>query len=408
MIIRLKELRVIPALMALVFAMYNSLDFNSLDMQMASYCSLGVMLLTACASVLFVAHNRGVSRYAFSLIVLLSWIAVVTMLNGQSLKDWLYSCISIAALLFLFDYYRNDIRPILIGALIGFSLSIYAAMWQLITNPYLWVQVNDDSNVVSGFLLGGNYNQMGTRLLCGVLLNILCLKCSRWFWVPLIPLILTCIALLLMVQSMTSLVSLLLLLVFCCLPGFKFPRLCITGLISAVVLFQVLVCFNGKGIENNETATWFIVDVLGKDITFTNRTTLWDSAMRLFASSPLMGYGFPTSDWYYSNLASTAVGPHNLILGLMIYGGIPAVGIFVGIVAYSLITLLRNKDRYATALYAMVGVFLLMSLMEVYSITLISFIIVLTYYYGQSSNSLLNPNEQQYKSYSQHVSAECS
>ena len=159
MIIRLKELRVIPALMALVFAMYNSLDFNSLEMQMASYLSLGMMLLTTCATVLLVVHNRGISRYAFSLLALLLWIAVVTMLNGNNLKDWGYSCISIAALLFLFDYYREDVSPILIGALIGFSLSIYAALWQLITNPYLWVQVNDDANVVSGFLLGGNYHQ---------------------------------------------------------------------------------------------------------------------------------------------------------------------------------------------------------------------------------------------------------
>ncbi len=400
MIIRLKELRVIPALMALVFAMYNSLDFNSLEMQMASYLSLGMMLLTTCATVLLVVHNRGISRYAFSLLALLLWIAVVTMLNGNNLKDWGYSCISIAALLFLFDYYREDVSPILIGALIGFSLSIYAALWQLITNPYLWVQVNDDANVVSGFLLGGNYNQMGTRLLCGVVLNILCLRYSRWFWVPLIPLIMTCIALLLMVQSMTSLVSLLLLLIFCCLPGIKFPRLCITGLICAVVLFQVLVCFNGKGIESNETATWFIVEVLGKDITFTNRTELWDSALRLFSASPLIGYGFPTSDWYYSNLASTAVGPHNLILGFMIYGGIPAVGMFVSIVAYTVITLQKNKDRYATALYAMVGILLLMSLMEVYSITLISFVIVLTYYYGQSYSTLLKPDEQQNEGHS--------
>lgn len=406
MIINLKELRVIPALMALVFAMYNSLDFNSLEMQMASYLSLGMMLLTACGSVLFVVHNRGISRYAFSLLALLLWIAVVTMLNGGNLKDWLYGCVSIAALLFLLDYYRDDIRPILIGALIGFSISIYAALWQLITNPYLWVQVNDDANVVSGFLLGGNYNQMGTRLLCGVVLNILCLKCSRWFWVTLVPLVLTCVALLLMVQSMTSLVSLLLLIVFCLLPGIRFPRLCITGLICAVVMFQVLVCFNGKGIENNETATWFIVEVLGKDITFTNRTELWDSAMRLFTSSPLMGYGFPTADWYYSNLASTAVGPHNLILGFMIYGGIPAVGMFVGIVAYTVITLQRRKDRYATALYAMVGILLLMSLMEVYSMTLISFIIALTYYYGQSPSLPQKSDEQQDESHSQHACAE--
>jgi O-antigen ligase len=400
MIIKLKELKVIPALMALVFAMYNSLSFTAVEMQTASYLMLAIMLLTTCVSGVLIVQNRSISRYPFFLLFLLFWIAAVTMLNGNDFKNWIYSCASVAALVFLFDYYRDDITPLVAGALIGFTIAIYAALWQLITNPYLWVQAEDEANVVSGFLLGGNYNQMGTRLLCGVALNIFCLKYSKWFWIPLVPLALTSIALLVMVQSMTSLVSIVLFLILCCLPGNKFPRICVTGLICAVILFQFLVCFNGRGIENNETATWFIVDVLGKDITFTNRTELWDSALRLFAESPIIGYGFPSAEWYYSHLASTAVGPHNQILGFMIYGGLPAVIMYFGLLLHALINILKKKDRYATVLYATVGVLLLMSLMEVYSITLISFIIVLTYYYGQSSSSLIKSDESENENHS--------
>lgn len=400
MIIRLKEQRVIPALMALVFALYNSLSFTAVEMQTASYLMLALMLLTTCVSALLIVQNRSISRYPFFILFLLFWIVAITMLNGNDLKNWVYSCASVAALVFLFDYYRDNITPLVIGALIGFTISIYAALWQLVTNPYLWVQGENDVNVVSGFLLGGNYNQMGIRLLCGVALNVLCLKYSKWFWVPLIPLILTCIVLLVMVQSMTSLVSLLLFLIFCCLPGIRFPRFCITGLICVVILFQIFVCFNGRGIENNETATWFIVEVLGKDITFTNRTALWDSALRLFVESPLMGYGFPSADWYYSNLASTAVGPHNLILGFMIYGGIPAVVLFLGLLVYTVVNVLKNKDRYATFLYAMVGILLLMSLMEVYSTTLVTFILVLTYYYRQNTIRLVKSDESENENHS--------
>ena len=406
MIIRLKELRVIPALMALVFALYNSLSFTALEMQMASYLMLAMMLLTTCATVLLVTHNRGISRFTFFSLFFLFWITAVTMIYGNDLKNWVYGCASIAALLFLFDYYRDDIRPLVIGALIGFSIAIYAGMWQLITNPHLWIQISEDENVVSGFLLGGNYNQMGPRLLCGMIANIVCLKFSRWFWVTLIPLTITCIALLVMVQSMTSLVSLLLLIIFCCLPGIKFPRFCVTGLLCVIVLFQVLVCFNGKGIESNETATWFIVDVLGKDITFTYRTDMWDAAMRLFASSPFTGYGFPSADWYASNLSSFAIGPHNLVLGLMIYGGIPGVVIFVMLLLYTVLQIQKVKDRYATSLYATIAVLLLMSLMEIYSIPIVFFIIVLTYYYGQSSSSSSDSDEHKNENHSQHPCTE--
>lgn len=400
MIIRLKEQRVIPALMALVFALYNSLSFTALEMQMASYLMLAIMLLTTCATALLVAHNRGVSRFTIFSLFFLFWITAVTMIYGNDLKNWVYGSASIAALLFLFDYYRDDIRPLIIGALIGFSIAIYAGMWQLITNPHLWIQISEDENVVSGFLLGGNYNQMGPRLLCGMIANIVCLKFSRWFWVTLIPLTITCIALLVMVQSMTSLVSLLLLIIFCCLPGKQFPRFCVTGLLCVIVLFQVLVCFNGKGIENNETATWFIVDVLGKDITFTYRTDMWDAAMRLFVSSPLTGFGFPSADWYASNLSSFAIGPHNLILGLMIYGGVPGITIFVALLLYTLFQIQKVKDRSATALYAATVVLLLMSLMEIYSIPIIFFIIVLTHYYGQTSHSSIDSDESQNATYS--------
>lgn len=406
MVIRLKELRVIPALMALVFAMYNSLSFTALEMQMASYLMLALMLLTTCVSTFLVVHNRGISRYPLVILFFLIWVAAVTMIYGNDLKNWIYGCMSIVALLFLFDYYRDDIRPLVIGALIGFTIAIYAALWQLVTNPSLWFNLNENENVVSGFLLGGNYNQMGPRLLCGIATNILCLKYSKWFWIPLIPLVIICIALLLMVQSMTSLVGLLLLVVFCCLPGIRFPRFCITGLICTVVLFQVLVCFNGKGIENNETAVWFIVDVLGKDITFTYRTDLWDAAMRLFTESPLTGYGFPSTEWYLSNLSSFAIGPHNQILGLMLYGGLPGITIFVTLLLYACFQIQKIKDRYATALYATTAVLLLTSLMEIYSMPIVFFIIVLTYYYGQSASSSLESDEHKNENHSQHPCTE--
>lgn len=409
MIIKLKELKVIPALMALVFAMYNSLTFTALEMQTASYLSLGMMLLTGCVSCLFVIHNRGFSKFTFSALLLIVWITIVTMLNGNDWKNWVYHSISLMALLFLFDYYRDNIRPLIIGALIGFSISIYVSLGHMIMNPHLWVTIGDEQKNVTGFLLGGNYNQTGPRLLCAVIANIVCLKYSKWFWCNLIPLTIICLAILFMVQSMTALVSFLLLIIFCILPGIKFPRLCISGLLCAVIFFQVFVCFDGKGIENNEFATWFIVDILGKDITFTYRTDLWDASMRLFTESPLMGYGFPTTEWYHSKLASFAIGPHNLILGLMLFGGFPAALMYIALACFSVNRVIRRNDKFATALYASVVVLSLMSLMEIYSIQITFFIIVLTYYYGIGETDIApeEPNEQQNQNHSQHLSAEC-
>ena len=409
MIIKLKELKVIPALMALVFAMYNSLTFTALEMQSASYLSLAIMLLTGCATALLIVHQRGLSRFAFCVLVMLLWIAAVTMLNGNDLKNWIYQSVSLTALLFMFDYYREDIRPLIIGLLIGFTVSIFASLAHMVMNPHLWVTIGDEDKNVTGFLLGGNYNQTGPRLLCALVANILCLKYSKWFWVNLVPLAVVSLSILFMVQSMTALVGLLMFLIFCMLPNLRFSRLCITGLLCFVIFFQIFVCFNGKGIENNEYATWFIVDVLGKDITFTERTTLWDAAMRLFVESPLMGYGLPTTEWYYSNLASFAIGPHNLILGLMLFGGIPAALAYIALTTHSIIGVLRIKDKYATALYAAFGVWSLMSLMEIYSTPIIFYFIILIYYYGRGKTleASDNSDEQQNENHSQHPCSEC-
>jgi uncharacterized membrane protein len=116
--------------------------------------------------------------------------------------------------------------------------------------------------------------------------------------------------------------------------------------------------------------------------------------MRLFTESPLLGYGLPTTEWYYSNLASFAIGPHNLILGLMLFGGVPAVLGYVGLATYSIVGVLRKKDRYATALYAAFGVWSLMSLMEIYSTPIIFFFIILIYYYGRGEEGSETQNEE--------------
>ena len=73
----------------------------------------------------------------------------------------------------------------------------------------------------------------------------------------------------------------------------------IVSLLGFVFIFQVLVCFQGKGIEQNPLAVYFVEDILGKDITFTGRIYMWDAAAKVFAESPLYGYGSVDKDWYY-------------------------------------------------------------------------------------------------------------
>ncbi|WP_455617998.1 O-antigen ligase family protein [Eisenbergiella sp.] len=75
----------------------------------------------------------------------------------------------------------------------------------------------------------------------------------------------------------------------------------------------------------------FIVDVLGKDITFTGRTLLWDQAMLLIAKKPLWGYGVYDYDLLVSSANGQAYSAHDTVLQMMLMGGTITLIAFIAI-----------------------------------------------------------------------------
>ena len=234
---------------------------------------------------------------------------------------------------------------------------------------------------LSSYLLGGNYNQMGMRLLLALIFDILCIKISRWFYFLLLPCILLSIAIPLMVGSMTATTCIILFLILCAIPNHRMRLLGISGILVAVSLFQVFVCFNGKGIEDNELMVWFIEDVLGKDITFTYRTYMWDSALQVISQSPIIGHGFPSKEWYLVNMSSLAIGPHNIILAILIYGGVVGFILYMFFLFRSFLILQAIRDYWADVILLGIAVSCVMMLMEVYPVNLIFMLFAIAEYY---------------------------
>lgn len=98
------------------------------------------------------------------------------------------------------------------------------------------------------------------------------------------------------------------------------------GVISflGIVIFRVAEYFSN-----------FIVNVLGKDITFTGRTLLWDQALLLIGKQPIYGYGVYDYDLLISPANGQAYSAHDTVLQMMLMGGfISLIGfIIVAIVA---------------------------------------------------------------------------
>lgn len=375
--------------MMIVFAIHTSISFNAIESSLASYLSLAITIMSFVLALTLIIRASNISRLSLFAAFFLFLVEAVSLAIGVEWKDWIYTIVDVALLMFLFHYYSGNLHPLLTGAVIGFSLCIYAQLFQCITNPDMWLIVDEKTNV--GYLLGGNYNSIGCRVLVALLTGILSLKISKWWWINLVPLIASGVTILFMVQSMTSVTCILLMILLCLLPSRNLQRLACFSILVIVVLFEVFVCFQGKGFENNDLARWFLIDILGKDMTFTNRTNMWDAALRVIGESPIWGYGYVTEKWFFSNMSSQAIGSHNFILGILINGGIIGLGLYLYIFYLALRKLIAYKDYYSNVIFIGIASLSIMMLMEYYPVQFPFYLFTLAYYYEQITEATTKP-----------------
>lgn len=380
--INLRKWSVIPFLMIFTVVVKICIDINVIEMPMLSYLVLGLSLLSFFVMSAFYFRSGTISRYVAIIIIFQLAMFTSTVINGTDIKGCFYQGCLFIFIAMASDYYKNRYYLLICAFALSFSFCAYLNFYHLITHPDLWIV--DELKEHQGYILGGNYNGMGCRLLCAVGTSMVCLKYSKWWIINVIPVTLISIVTLAIVRSMTSLTGILLCLLFCFIPSRKLLKTGIVALIATVILFQIFICFQGKGIEDNSFAVWFVEDVLGKDITFTHRTYMWDSASRVFVNSPIYGYGLVDADWYYSNMSSFAKGPHNFIWGILIYGGIILLAIFTYLCYMVFIKLHATKDRSTLLIYAFAAVMFFMMLMEVYPPPFIITLLTLAYYAPRS------------------------
>lgn len=378
----LSKWTLVPMLMIFFVVVNMCIDFTVLEIQMLSYMVLGLALLSFAAILVFYLKSGTISLYVAVIILFQLMMFTSTVINGTDIKECFYQGCTIIFIAIASDYYKERFHFLIYAFALSFSICTYLNFFYMMAHPDLWIV--DDLKSTQGYILGGNYNQMGCRLLCAVATSMMCLRYSKWWIINVIPVTLISIVTLAIVQSMTSFMGILLFLLFCFIPSRKLLKTGIITLIATVIFFQVFVCFQGKGIENNSLAVWLIEDMLGKDITFTHRTHLWDAASRVFVDSPIYGYGLVNADWYYSHMSSFAKGPHNFIWGILIYGGIILLALFTYMCYMVFIKLPATNDRSILLIYAVAAVMFLMMLMEVYPPPFIITLLTLAFFAPRS------------------------
>ncbi|MBQ9314999.1 MAG: O-antigen ligase family protein [Clostridia bacterium] len=117
-------------------------------------------------------------------------------------------------------------------------------------------------------------------------------------------------------------------------------------IVNCVLTFSVVI------LRVQNVFSFIIVDILGKDITFTGRTFIWDKALKYIIANPIFGNGVEYYSYRYIKMSMNstwltgyaALHSHCRFLEVMYRGGIVLLGIYVVILIMTVKSLMNCKE----------------------------------------------------------------
>jgi O-antigen ligase len=240
----------------------------------------------------------------------------------------------------------------------------------------------------AAFILGRNYNSMGPVLLLAIITNAFYFYNTNRMLLNLLLISVVSFVTVVFMGSMTSAVGIGLMLFFIAFSKLGISRLALKIFFIVVLLFNFILIYMQMELDNSYV-TWFVEDILRKDMSFTDRARVWFEAVELISESLWFGYGIQPPDWfdYHFNVLSA----HNFILAMLLKGGFVLLGIFVGII----VVCVRTANKFVTPANTLLQFgccsFLLMMTMESYSMMFVFYYLFLNYF---SVNLYLEDGEQ--------------
>ena len=140
-------------------------------------------------------------------------------------------------------------------------------------------------------------------------------------------------------------------------------------LLATVFVFIAIILFNVQ-----ESFSYLIESVLGRNLSFTGRLPIWGISAQFFLKKPIFGYGFLTGDDYVKmfNAGPWFAHPHNYMFYILLTGGL-MLGIIV-IIGYSMAsrTISKNiKSVYSKIILFTLCSFLVMGIAEAITSTVL-------------------------------------
>ena len=341
-------------------------------------------------SLIFINFNflLKIKKVSFTLpIIVLGIIEVITIIscfiNGISPYNAIIYWHGILSLMLLAEINKDDLKrfcKILLYVLMLYTILNFLAI-------LLFYILEKPVNEKIIFLLGAKNMPILYIFPCLVLLMINTLnnniiKKARFYYLFLI----ICLISILVTHSATSTVAISLLVLYAIFYNNKLvnkilDKISIKMVFSIMILFFILIVI--FGIQKYFSS--FIVGILGKDLTFTGRTQIWEKAISLIKERPLLGFG-----WNYdlTNMYNTifwqkyfdATNAHNFILNIGYKSGIIASISYLVYLYRCSNVLNKHRSNITNVLKISFVIFMILTTFEAYMSNTIC-LLFLTYLY---------------------------
>lgn len=343
------------------------LDF----MPMLDVLFSGLRVLVFCYLFYFYVRHFYFTKLEYVLLLYAIFVGTVSFLYSEQKTSFIFQFINITTLLIIFKFF--DFRDILKCAVIILSSFAYLNFLLTLISPSAHFYIEGKAV----FLLGRNYNSMGPVLLAAVITNAFYFYVTYKLFFNLVLVSIVSFVTVVVMGSMTSAVGIGLTIFFIIFAKLKGSRLALKVYFVFVLLFNFILLYMQMEIDNNYVV-WFVEDVLGKDMTFTDRARVWLEAVDLISESLWVGYGIQPTEWFDYHFK--VLSAHNFILTMLLKGGVVLISIFVVI----LIVCVRNANKHVTSAITFLQLgccsFLLMMTMESYSMMFVFYYLFLNYF----------------------------
>lgn len=317
-------------------------EFDYLNMLgLGSFMSLLRMVAAVLALAVFVFRQARIDAHLVLWLTLPIWILLSTMLAESNVSGAVGFLMRISTVALFFYSYRDHFVEVLHILYVVLGVLVLANLVSILAFPEGMYVTGTTNLAYENWLLGFKNKHIVFFL---PLLLITLLLCElEGIGVDKIAVIAAIVVSPLLTGSSTTLVSMSVMVVLGVLPFFRRKYRVFnssTYFVLVAVLFIAVVL-----LRLQEIFSFLIVDVLGKDLTLTNRTVLWDIAMREIARRPIIGWGIQNNDYLHFLYSShSIISAHNQILEYTFQGGVIAFIIYFGIN----LCIARNLDRTAS------------------------------------------------------------